>query len=125
MSHQDLSPRNIILAYSGSLCGAILIDFAFACRADKDSIKDDAYRFEFKPTSSTSNLIPFLSILNVLEKFDVPQYEVKAWCESHLGQPWVRMFADLRFHDKRYARPVGIYPEMADMWTNPTFDIWE
>jgi tRNA A-37 threonylcarbamoyl transferase component Bud32 len=50
VSHQDLALRNIILTDSDSLSGAIFLDFAFACQADKDGIKEDAYRLGFDVT---------------------------------------------------------------------------
>jgi hypothetical protein len=50
VAHHDLALRNIIITDCDRFSGAVFLDFAFACKADDDSIKGDAERFRLGST---------------------------------------------------------------------------
>ena len=107
------------MANADEFSGAIFLDFSFACQADDETITSDAQRFEADPTSPLCELIHLLSVLVALQKFDVPEYEVKSWYEKKHAERWVSMFSAVKFYDIRLARQVGEYPALVAMWDNP------
>jgi len=108
VSHRDLALRNIIMSDWDRLSGAVFIDFAFATQADNNCIKQDAE-----------------SIISAVKRFDIPEYEIKAWYDKQCAEKWVSMFSDVDFHDERTAKPIGQYPNLVRIWENPISVEWE